>query len=141
MVELRKQIKEGVIGEVKFVSANFGFRRQNTDFRSRLTDPSEGGGSLLDVGVYPINFATMVFGEMPQDIYATGWLCESEVDDFATITLRYSGERVAQLTSSICLDLPNEAVVVGTKGRLKLHSPFWCPTKLETPTVSDSSLL
>ena len=130
-----------MIGEVKFVSANIGFRRQDAPFRSRLIEPSEGGGSLLNLGVYPINFATMLFGEMPQDIYATGWLTESEVDDFATIILRYSGERVAQLTSSTCLNLPSEAVVVGTKGRLKLHSPFWCPTKLETPMVSDSSLL
>ena len=49
---------------------------------------------------------------------------------------RYSGERAAQLTCSINLELPKEAIVVGTKGTLKLPAPFWCPTKLETPSVS-----
>ena len=48
---------------------------------------------------------------------------------------RYSGERVAHLTCSINLALPNEAIVVGTKGSLKLPAPFWCSTKLETNTV------
>ena len=51
------------------------------------------------------------------------------------LIFRYSGERVAQLTCSVNLDLPNEATVVGTKGALKLPGPFWCPTKLETPSV------
>jgi hypothetical protein len=55
-------------------------------------------------------------------------------DNFCLI--RYSGERVAQLTCSINLELPKEAIVVGTKGTLKLPAPFWCPTKLETPSVS-----
>lgn len=58
------------------------------------------------------------------------------MDEFAAITLKYSGERVAQLSCSIGVDLVNEAVVIGTKGKLKLPYPFWCPTKLETPEVS-----
>ena len=60
------------------------------------------------------------------------------VDEFAAITLKYSGERVAQLSCSIGIDLVNEAVVFGTKGQLKLPYPFWCSTKVETPTVSTS---
>ena len=40
------------------------------------------------------------------------------------------------MTCSINLELPKEAIVVGTKGTLKLPAPFWCPTKLETPSVS-----
>ena len=58
------------------------------------------------------------------------------VDEFASITLKYSGERVAQLSCSIGVDLINEAVVYGTKGMLKLPRTFWCPTKLETSDVS-----
>ena len=58
------------------------------------------------------------------------------VDEFAAITLKYSGQRVAQLSCSVGVDLVNDALVVGTKGTLKLPSPFWCPTKLEKPDVS-----
>ena len=137
ILKLKALIDEGAIGQVKYVSANFGFQRPTDDeqkVRLRLTDPSLGGGAVLDVGVYVINFATMVFGgDRPESIHASGWLADTGVDDFAAITLKYSGERVAQLTSSIGLDLPREAIVVGTKGTLKLPFPFWCPSKVETP--------
>ena len=52
------------------------------------------------------------------------------------LCIRYRGERVAQLMCSIDLDTPGEAVVVGTKGSLKLPKPFYRSTKLETSTVS-----
>ena len=74
VIELRKQIADGAIGDVKVVNISFGFKRNNTSGTSRLDDPKLGGGSVLDVGVYPISFATMVFGEKPENVYATGWL-------------------------------------------------------------------
>ena len=72
IAELKKQIREGAIGDVMYVSASIGARRLDTD---RLNDPKLGGGSVLDMGIYPINFATMVFGgEKPESIHASGWL-------------------------------------------------------------------
>lgn len=136
VVELRKRIQEGEIGEVKYIYANFGFKKPATADNARMTDPKLGGGGILDIGVYVISFATMVFGERPDQIHATGWLTSTGVDEFAAITLKYSGERVAQLACSINLVMPKEAVVIGSKGTLKLCPPFWCPTRLETPTVS-----
>ena len=87
IVELRKQIADGVIGDVKYVSASFGFRRDNLPLR--YTDPKLGGSSLFFVGVYPINFATMIFGERPESVHADGWLTSTGVDEFAAITLKY----------------------------------------------------
>ena len=135
LVELRSQIRQGKIGEVQYVYASFGFVRP--PHTERLIDPKLGGGAVLDIGIYPINFATMVFdGEEPESIHTSGWVTSTGVDEVATITLKYPGHRVAQLMCSIAFDTPKEAVVLGTKGSLKLHSPFWCPTKLETPEVS-----
>ena len=75
IAELRKQISEGVIGDVMYVSANIGARRLNV---ARLYDPKMGGGSVLDMGIYPINFATMIFGgERPESIQAAGWLAST----------------------------------------------------------------
>ena len=71
---MRKRINDGHLGEIKSVQANFGFRRKDTSGNSRLDNPKLGGGAVLDVGVYPISLATMVFGERPSTIYATGWL-------------------------------------------------------------------
>ncbi len=86
MVELRKRIANDEIGDVKFVNAHFGFR--NLVKPERLTDPKLGGGSLLDVGVYPIQFATMIFGERPENIQTTGWVMETGVDEAAFLTLK-----------------------------------------------------
>ena len=51
VVELRKQIVEGAIGEVKYVHANFGFRLDTIP--PHLTEPELGGGATLDIGIYP----------------------------------------------------------------------------------------
>ena len=74
VVEMRKRISDGYIGQIKCVQANFGFKRKDTSGNSRLDNPKLGGGAVLDVGVYPISLATMVFGERPSSIHATGWL-------------------------------------------------------------------
>ena len=62
------------------------------------------------------------------------------VDEYAAITLGYSGGRLAQLSCSIGVDLVNDAIVYGSNGSLKLLHPFWCPTKLETPSVRHSTV-
>ena len=86
MVELRKQIAEGDIGEVQYVSAHFGF--QGGSKVPRLFDLKLGGGAVLDVGVYVINFATMIFGEPPESIQSSGWLMDTGADEFAAMTLK-----------------------------------------------------
>ena len=53
------------------------------------------------------------------------------------VLCRYPGERIAQLTCSVGVELPKEAMVVGTKGTIKILTPFWCPTTLILPDVRD----
>ena len=138
VVELRKQIEQGAIGQVKCVKASFCMKST----AQRLTDPKLGGGAVLDVGVYVVSFATMIFGEKPESVHASGWLRkDTGVDEFAAFVLKYSGERVAQLSCSSGLKCANEAVVYGTEGELKLPEPFWCPTVLETPNVRKTTIL
>ena len=85
--ELRKQISEGAIGEVKYMSASFGFSG-GRDIK-RLSNLELGGGATLDVGVYPIHMATMIFGEEPEMVQTSGWLMPSGADECAVITLKY----------------------------------------------------
>lgn len=87
IVELRKQLAAGVIGEVKYIQATMGFRVPKLP--DHLSDPKMKASSVLEVGVYPINFATMIFGEKPESVQASGWLTETGVDEFAAINLRY----------------------------------------------------
>lgn len=86
MFEVRKMIAEGAIGEVKYVSATFGFSGGSNI--PRLANPELGGGAVLDVGVYPISFATMIFGEEPESVQSSGWLMSTGADEFAAITLK-----------------------------------------------------
>ena len=113
---------------------NFGFQvLPGSIKRARLVDPKLGGGATLDIGVYAISFASMIFGgEKPEKIHAEGSLWPEGTDNLAAVTITYPGGRIAQLCYSLLADLPCEALVCGTKGQLKLLKRFWCPTKLET---------
>ena len=134
-ITLMDKISRGEIGQVKFVRVNFSFRRPSEREKGRLVDPSLGGGSVLDVGVYAISLATMLFGgSKPIKVHAEGTLLDTGVDDLAVITLTYAGGRIASLTCSISYNFECEAHIGGTGGDLKLPHPFWCPTSLESPS-------
>ena len=94
--DLQQMIKNGVIGDVRVVTASFG--RQNMETNERLMNPKKGGSALTDVGVYTLNIADMAFGgEEPEKIHSVGFLSDSGVDHTDSITLMYSKRRIAQL--------------------------------------------
>lgn len=90
-----------------------------------------GGGTTLDLGVYCVQLAQLVFGERPAKILSGGHLNADEVDECVSTTLVYSKGRTATLLTHARVFLPNEAIIIGTKKTLKLPDLFWCPTKLE----------
>ena len=138
--EMRRMIAEGDIGEVRLIRVNFSFRRSPDRAKGRLTEPELGGGAVLDIGIYPISFTTMIFGgERPEKIYAQGTLLPTGVDETAVITLTYSGGRIAQICCSISFKISCDAIVCGTKGELRLPHPFWCATKLESSIGEDTT--
>jgi len=129
--QLKEEIKKGAIGEVLQVIVTFGVQIAEID---RLKLKELGGGTILDIGVYCIQFASHVFnGEKPLKVIGSGHMNSEGVDECTSATLIYSGGRTATFVTHAKVELPNEALAIGTKGTLKLHSPFWCSTKLETP--------
>ena len=75
----QKQIKDGVIGDVKHVSANFGVVIGDVD---RVAKKSMGGGTMLDIGIYCLNIVEFVFdGEKPEKVLAVGHLNQEGVDE------------------------------------------------------------
>lgn len=95
---------------------------------------SLGGGTVLDLGVYAIQFACLVFNnEMPHTVQAAGCLNKEEVDQSVSTTFLYNGNRTATIITHSLVDLPNEAYVIGTKGMIKVPN-FWCPTTIELPS-------
>jgi predicted dehydrogenase len=124
----RELVAAGEIGEVLLVQADFGARRAY-DPTSRLFDLALGGGSVLDLGVYPISLAQHFLGR-PDRVTATGTTYPNGADRSAAIQLSYDDGRAAALTCTLASQTPGGALLVGTRGSLELVPPFHHPTRL-----------
>ena len=116
-------IKEGRIGKIKLITANFGFISEE-DINSRLYNPNLAGGALLDVGIYPILFSNYIMDNIPSEINATAKFTRTNVDETDVINLKYEEGALASLTCSICSDTDNTAVIYGEKGKIVIPT-FW----------------
>ncbi|MGC9358300.1 MAG: Gfo/Idh/MocA family protein, partial [Anaerolineae bacterium] len=128
VVRVRQLLAEGVIGNIRLFQADFGFRA-DFDPKSRLFAPKLGGGALLDIGIYPISFASMILGT-PTQVTSLAHLGQTGVDEEAAILLSYPNGALAALLAAIRTATPTEATIMGTKGRIKVHSPFLHPHHL-----------
>lgn len=115
-------VQHGGLGEIRMVQANFGFRAA-FDPTNRLFDPVLGGGALLDVGVYVLAFAIRYLG-MPTHVSGFADIGATGVDEQAGYVLGYPSGATAVLTSAVRSHTYNEAVLIGTKGRARVHARF-----------------
>lgn len=128
MQQVRAWLKEGIVGEPRMVQADFGFRA-DLDPTSRLFDPNFGGGSLLDVGVYAVSFASMVLGGPPAQVLSLAHLGETKVDEQAAMVFGYPGGALALLASAVRTETAQDARIIGTEGIIQVPAPFWRSTK------------
>jgi predicted dehydrogenase len=129
-------IEEGIIGEVISLKADFGFKALYNP-NSRLFAPSLGGGSLLDIGLYPLYLSLLVLGEA-DNIKGFARFGETGVDIQCQMILQYSNGALAHLESSFEANTPTEAFIYGTKGFIKIHSRFHHSEKLSL-TLNDGT--
>lgn len=125
MEQVRQWLSEGRIGEPRMVQADFGFRADINE-ESRLFAMEYAGGGLLDVGVYCVSLAVMVFGGPPDRVTGLAHLGETGADEQGAYVLGYPGGRLAVLHSAIRTNTPQDALIMGTKGMIRVHPPFWC---------------
>ena len=118
-------IADGAIGAPRLVSADFGLGGGFAPDH-RLRDPEQGGGALLDLGVYPVSLAHLVLGT-PTTVHATGTLTPEAVDDTVGILLGYAAGAVATLSCSLTGDSPRTASITGTAGRIEIDRTFFVP--------------
>jgi predicted dehydrogenase len=123
IAQVRTWLRAGAIGEPRMLQADFGFRC-GWDERSRLLDPNLAGGGLLDVGVYCVALASMVYGGPPRELKALAHLGESGVDEQNALIARWDGGRLALLSSAVRTSTPHEAWIAGTEGRIRIPG-FW----------------
>ena len=116
-LKLQELLKENVIGQVKHVRAEFGFVADEKR-RARKLDSSLAGGALLDIGIYNLGFAGLVFGLEPKNILSSVSMSEFGTDEYETLVLEYENGKTASLTSSIGMAMPTEGVIYGTEGKI-----------------------
>ncbi|MBD3183690.1 gfo/Idh/MocA family oxidoreductase [Candidatus Poribacteria bacterium] len=122
MVKVREWIADGVIGEPRMLTADFGFR-SGLNPEGRLFNPELAGGGLLDVGVYTVAMAYMIFGE-PACINSMAHIGETGVDEQAAMVFGYDKGQIAMLSCAIRTSTPQEARIMGTEGSIYLPG-FW----------------
>lgn len=118
-------IEEGRIGEVHQIEASFGFRNDGWPAEGRMLNPELAGGSLLDMGIYPLSFASLVMGgAKPQKIQSQLSFGATGVDEDGVLLFRYENEVNAILRTSFKMNLDARAVVSGSLGRITLPHVF-----------------
>ncbi|XP_026863776.2 trans-1,2-dihydrobenzene-1,2-diol dehydrogenase [Electrophorus electricus] len=127
-LEISRLLALNTIGEVKMVRAEFGVPLLNTP---RSVEKELGGGALLDIGIYCLQFVLMVYdGEKPECVQASGVCLDTGVDESMVITLKFSQGRLAVCICTVAAELPNDAIINGTKGTISVPAHMWCPTSL-----------
>jgi predicted dehydrogenase len=122
---VREMIDRGELGKLRFVRADFGFA-PGPGAPSRLIDPALGGGSLLDIGIYPVFLAVTLLGR-PDEVEAWMTPLSTGVDEQCAMTFRYEDGAMAQLFSSFASTLSADAEIAGSTGRIRLGPKFYSP--------------
>jgi predicted dehydrogenase len=129
IVEIRRLLTEGALGEIVTVSADHGqWFAEDPEFR--LFAPELGGGALLDLGVYPVSFASMVLGK-PDRIATLIDPAFTGVDGQTSMLFGYASGAQAVLTCTLFAKSPTRGAIVGTDARIEIDGDFYAPTSFQ----------
>ena len=134
---LREVVESGALGDLVAVYADHG-QWFELDPSSRLFDASLGGGALLDLGVYPVSFASMLLGP-PRRVAAVVDDLFPGVDGQASMSFSYDSGAQAVLTCTSRAVTGTRASVIGTDGRIEVDGDFYAPTSFTVvPRAGDA---
>ena len=135
ITKLLSLIRENTIGDITSIQASFGFDTGKINPDSRMFNIQLAGGSILDVGVYPISFSRLIAGIVsgknflnPYKIEGSATIGETNVDEIAYATLYFKNGIIAEASAAIRKNMDDVAIVKGTKGSISLSNP-WTPGK------------
>ena len=122
-------VESGLLGDILGVEGKFCYTMDEEEMDHHVFKSENGGGSLLDVGVYGLNFASWYLGKDVENITAEASLYNG-VDSHTVATLKYKNGAIADISSAILLRKPNEGYVYGSKGYAHLKR-FYAPQEIE----------
>lgn len=116
---IRELIDSGIIGDVRVLTGSMAYK---LDGNPRLTNINQGGGALLDVGIYGMSMALLYFGNHVTKIDSSVAMMDSGVDGMESVTLHFEGGRMAVMTSGIHARADRHGVFYGEKGYMVLDN-------------------
>jgi predicted dehydrogenase len=122
---IRDWLAGGALGDIVTVTADHGqWFAHDPEFR--MFAPELGGGALLDLGVYPVSFASMILGT-PNRIVSINDPAFTGVDAQTSMLFGYDGGAQAVLTCTLRAKSPTRASIVGTEARIEIDGDFYAP--------------
>jgi len=117
--KINQLIDNGIIGKVTLLTANLGYMETNIE---RVMNPDLAGGALLDISIYPINFASMVFGPQISKVTSTCVFTDTGVDAMDSITLCFEDGKMAVLNTTILSRTNREGIIYGDQGYMVVEN-------------------
>lgn len=133
-IQMLKLIEDGLLGEIRGVEGKFCYTLDADEMDHHVLKTENGGGSLLDVGIYGLSFASWYLGKAVQRIQASADLYHG-IDAHACVLMQYENGALADLSSAVLLRKPNEGYIYGTKGYVHLNR-FYAPQNIEVNLLS-----
>ncbi len=131
-VKMLELVQEGVLGEIRAVEGKFCYSMDEDEMDHHVLKNENGGGSLLDVGCYGLNFASWYLGDEIEHISAEADFYNG-TDSHACVLLKYKNGAIADLSSATLVRKPNEGYLYGTKGFAYLKR-FYAPQEIVLET-------
>ena len=122
-------VGSGKLGDILGVEGKFCYTMDEDEMDHHVFNVENGGGSLLDVGVYGLNFASWYLGKSVEQIDAQCSVYNG-VDSHTCVLMKYDSGAIADISSAILLRKPNEGFIYGTKGYARLPR-FYAPQEIE----------
>lgn len=122
IVQVREWLNSGALGKQRLTNINF-FAKLPDDPNGRIYNKALGGGTLLDMGIYPVSFAVMVFG-LPDEVHSYVNMSKTGVDEMETIIFLYNDGRIATLNTGVTFNSPRTALIAGTDGYILIPDSF-----------------
>ncbi|HEY3313223.1 MAG TPA: Gfo/Idh/MocA family oxidoreductase [Anaerolineales bacterium] len=137
-IKVRELVKNGTIGKLQAVRGSFTFK-MNSDENIRLV-PEWGGGSIWDVGCYPISYTRLITGAEPVEVFGQQVTGSSGIDDSFFGQMRFPGEVYAQFDCGFRTPYRTHMEIIGSDGTLTIPMPFKPGMPFEPGQVEKISL-
>lgn len=121
-LKVKELVDSGVLGDVRLIKGDFTFNI--SDEGDVRLNPELGGGSIWDVGCYPINYTRYIMGGEPQEAFGWQLTGKSGVDEVFTGQLRFAGDVFAQFDSGFRSPYRSRFEIVGSEASMVVPQPF-----------------